>query len=70
MKLNFVEFFTDFDKRRVMEGFLGNEEVLFFIYGVLFPNSAIKLAYGEDGEEDEGKSKEVEETGGSIKLPI
>jgi len=29
--------FTDCDKRKVMEKFLSNEEVLFFVYGILFP---------------------------------
>lgn len=29
--------FTDSDKRKIMETFLQNDEVLFFIYGILFP---------------------------------
>ena len=29
--------FTESDKRKVLENFLGNEEVLFFVYGLLFP---------------------------------
>ena len=29
--------FTESDKRKVVENFLGNEEVLLFVYGLLFP---------------------------------
>ena len=29
--------FTDSDKRKVIENFLTNDEVLFFVYGLLFP---------------------------------
>ena len=32
--------FTEHDKKRVIENYLQNEEVLFFLYGMLFPNSA------------------------------
>lgn len=35
--------FTDSDKRKVMENFLQNDEVLFFIYGLLFPQSVTKM---------------------------
>ena len=29
--------FTESDKKKVVENFLQNEEVLFFVYGLLFP---------------------------------
>jgi len=33
--------FTESDKRKVMETFLTNDEVLFFTYGMLFPQSVV-----------------------------
>jgi len=39
--------FTESDKRKVMESFLSNEEVQYFIYCLLFPQGGIK----EEGEE-------------------
>lgn len=35
--------FTESDKRKVLENFLVNEEVLFFVYGLLFPQSVMKM---------------------------
>ena len=35
--------FTESDKKKVMENFMGNEEVLFFIYGLLFPQSVMAM---------------------------
>ena len=36
-----------------MEYFLSNEEVLFFVYGILFPNSAVDLTYENEDEVEE-----------------
>lgn len=35
--------FTESDKRKVLENFMGNEEVLFFVYGLLFPQAVLKM---------------------------
>lgn len=35
--------FTDSDKRKVLENFLQNDEVLFFVYGLLFPQSVMNM---------------------------
>ena len=36
--------FTERDKRSVMERFLHNEEVAYFVYGLLFPQGVIQHA--------------------------
>lgn len=38
--------FTEHDKRRVLEEFMSNEEVLYFLYGILFPNSTQSTDHG------------------------
>ena len=35
--------FTDSDKKKVIENFMQNEEVLFFVYGLLFPQSVMNM---------------------------
>jgi hypothetical protein len=35
--------FTESDKRKVMENFMSNDELLFFVYGLLFPQSVMTM---------------------------